>query len=264
MPFLAFEDENFVLGAGQLLHWQRGVSHWTVTPIASPAATTTTFSIVDATDLPATAPKLRVGDVLQRVADAATPAYTAAEAAAAPRIISMVSDGTNTLVTVSPAFPGAPAATSGSVRVLYKNLGATMGDIAIRSNVTRKKQMVDQAVDAVKSRIVSRELTIVAPLAEATARHFAIGLGISPDADDAILKVGSTLPTDREDRFLVIAPAEEGYDRFTVCHRGVHEGEASLVASKENESIINLNITLMPDTDFGAAAVLDSKTVAAA
>lgn len=259
--FLAFDDENFVLGAGQILHWQRGVSHTTVTALASPAPTTTTFSVTDLTDLPATNPKLRVGDVLQLAS--ATPAYTAAEATTMPRIISMVSDGTKTLVTVSPAFSGAPPTTAGGVRVLYKNLGATMGDIALKSNVTRKKQMIDQAVDAVKSRIVSRELTITAPLAEATSFHFAIGLGISAGSDNTVLQVGSTLPTDREDRFLLITPAEEGYDRYTVCHRGVHEGEASLVASKENESIINLNITLMPDTDFGAAAVLDSKTIAA-
>jgi hypothetical protein len=257
---LAFDDKNIVLGAGQILHHQRDVAHITVTPAAAPAPTTTTFAVVTATDMPANNPKLKVGDVLQPTS-VVTPAYTAVEAAALPRIVSLVVNGANTIVTVSPAFAQAPATTAGAVRVLYKNLGATDGDISIRANLTRSKQKVDQSPDVVKSRITSRELTIVAPLAEAIAPHFAIGLGISAGTDNTVLQVGATLPDDREDRFLVITPAEEGFDRYTVAHRGVHEGESALVASTENKSLINLNITLMPDTSFGAHALFDSKTV---
>lgn len=253
---LAFEDKNIVLGAGQILHHQRGVAHKTVTALAIPAPTTTAFA-VSAED----AELLRAGDMLQLASD--TPAYTAAEASTMPRIESIMASGSDFLVTVTPAFSGAPPSTAAGVRVLYKNLGATMGDIAIRGNLTKKKQFVDQAVDAVKSRTVSREVTITAPLAEAIIPHFAMALGITPGADPDVLQVGSTLPDEREDRIVTITPADDGKTRYTVAHRCSHEGEAALVASKENESVISLNLTLMPDTDFGAAALFDMKSVAA-
>lgn len=261
MPNLGIDSGNLVFGPGDVLYQRRGVTLPTVTAIAAPAPTTTTFSIVDANDMIPDQEKLRVGDVLQLAS--ATPTHTALEASTLPRIISMVSDGTNTLVTVSPAFSVAPPTTAGGVRVLYKMLGATEGDIQINFDIARSKRRVDQSPFVVSSRVQSIDAMIIVPVAELLSSHLALALGIAPGSDETEMSVGDGIDTDREDRILAVVPADDTRDRFVVAQRCVSEGQASLKASSSNGSIIELNLGMMLDTSLGAKGLFDMKTAAA-
>lgn len=252
-PNLGFDPKNINLGAGDILYTTRGASAVTLTPTGTP--TTTTFSIVTADD----GEKVRVGDVLMLTSDTAT--YTADEASSQPRVTSAVANGTNTDITVSPAFGSAPDATSGTVKILYKMLGATDGGITIKATVKRSPQTIDQSPFPVANPVTDITAVIMAPLAESTAQHFALALGIAANSDSAVLQMGSAPDLSREDRILTVTPGENGGTRYTVAHKCVSDGDATFTASKTQKGIINLNLTMMPDTDFDPAGVFDMKTV---
>lgn len=254
-PSLGFTSGNIVLGAGDILHQRRGVTLPTVTAIVTPAPTTTTFSVVNATDMVAGAEKLRVGDVLQLAS--ATPAHTASEASTAPRIVSLVSDGTNTAVTVSPAFSAAPPTTAGGVRVLYKMLGATDGGIQVGLSVSRNPQYIDQSPFPVANPIDTISGTVTAPLAETLASNIALALGVAPGATEGAGSMGGSTVFTREDRILTVTPAPGGKARFWVSQKCQSSGESTLTASKTEKGIINLTLAMMPDTTLGDKGVYD-------
>lgn len=258
---LGYEGKNISLGPGQVLYQRRGAAFVTVTPAASPSPTTTTFSVVLATDMVAGAEKLRVGDVLQ-LSSVTTPLYTAAEFAALPRVKSLAVNGANVDVVVDKPFSGAPPTSAGSVRVLYKNLGATDGGIDISFDVQRSKQKIDQSPFTVAAPITDIEATLVAPLAEIKASHWALALGMVPGSSESAFSIGAAPDTSREDRLAIIFPAENGLSRYVITHRAQAEGKASIKASKTDKSLLELNLGLMPDTDFGAAALMDSVVAA--
>ncbi|MNT76892.1 hypothetical protein D3C72_2159510 [compost metagenome] len=98
---------------------------------------------------------------------------------------------------------------------------------------------------------------VVAPLAENLASNIALALGVAPGAAEGSGSLGGTEAFDREDRILTVTPAPGGKSRFWVSQKCQSSGAATLTASKTEKGIINLNLTMMPDTTLGTKGVYD-------
>lgn len=253
---LGFDTRYITLGAGKILHHVRGAAFVTVTPAASPAPTTSSFAVVTATDMIAGAEKLRVGDIVQ-LSSVVIPTMTAAEVAALPAVLSLVITGANTIVTLDRPLSAAPAAAAGTVRRLYRNLGASDGDMGIDFDVTRSEQTIDQSPFVVAAPVTGISAMLMVPLVEQRATNLAIALGLAAPSTDTALGIGSAPTMDREDRFVLVCPGPNGLTQYWVCHRGVSAGKTSIKASKSSKSLYDLNITLMPDTLYDPNGVVD-------
>lgn len=244
---MSYQTTKISVGPGECLMARRDAARGTVTVKAATVPTTTSFIVTTAE-----AAKIRKGDILAPAGT--TPANTVAEASAYPRITDIAASGSDWAVTVSPAFGVAPAA-GAAIVIAYEDLGATDGDIVLRAQVELEKLYIDQTPDPVAAILRSREVGATLPLAENTIDNFAMALGVAPSADGLTLNIGDSVPTVREDRLLLILPAPDGKKRWVMLNRVVNEGESSLVASKTNKGIINLNLTALQDTTMGTASL---------
>lgn len=239
---MSYNVLNIKVGAGKVLHQNRADARTPITPKAATTPTDTSFICV-------TAQKelLSVGDILELAS--ATPTNLASEAATKPVITSIAANGADWTITVSPAFSAAPAAGSATVVILYKNLGATKGDIVFSIKTTLSKQEIDQSLDIVAAIKQSREVSAKVPFAEATLRILALCTGEATPASATAMDITSTTPgAAREDRLLLIGAAPNGLRRFYALHRVVCETDAKDTMSKSNMAVFEGMFIAMPDT----------------
>jgi hypothetical protein len=241
---MAVRAINVNLGAGDILlnrRTQSGVAVVadTMTAVASPAPTTTSFGVLIAGST------AEVGDILGLAA--ATPTYLAPETTTMPRVTDKQISGANNIYTVSPAFSGAPPTTAGGVRILWRDCGATDGGIQLESTLEIEPVFVDQALDPIAPLLKSRETMIKAPLAENSLVNVAAGFGVATSSVAGVLQIGGTVGI-REDRCLLITPAPSGLKRYTVAHRAVNEGTTTIRAAKDGKSMVELNLRVYLDT----------------
>lgn len=230
---------NITVGPGQVLYSPRDTTPITVTATASPAPTTTVFA-VSAAD----AAKLKVGDILSLASAANT--YLAPEASTMPMIVSIGTEA-NPVITVSPAFSGAPPTTAGGVRVIWHDLGSTDGGIELSAKKDVTDHFVDQSVAPVASSDDKLEVIIRAPLAEATLKNFAIVTGIADPSSATVLQVSSTASS-RTDRFLFIGTAPNSKRRFAVINKGKSKGTAQHKSAKGEKTIYVAEIQAYADS----------------
>jgi hypothetical protein len=202
------------------------------------------------------AEKLRVGDVVQ-LASVTVPLLTAAEVSTQAAVLSLTTSGANTIVTLDRALSGAPPVSAGSVRRLYRNLGASDGGMSIDFDITRSEQEIDQSPFTVSAPITKIAAMLKIPLVEQRARNLALSLGMAEPSSDTAFGIGSAPALDREDRFVLVCPGPNGLTQYWVAHRGVAGGQVSVKASKTDKSLYDLSIILMPDTTMDPAGVID-------
>lgn len=247
---------NVNLGAGDIFFMRRtqngaAITNETMSAAASPAPTTTTFSVLVAGAI------AEVGDILGLAS--ATPTNLATEATTMPRIITKTLNGANYDYVVTPAFSGAPPTTAGGVRILWRDLGATDGGISLETKVETEPVYVDQAADPIQALLKSRETLIKAPLAENSLMNVAAGFGVAQSAVAGVLQIGSTAGL-RVDRIMLKTPAPGGLYRWTVAHSCVNEGTTTIRAAKDGKSLVELQLRVYLDTTLPAAyQLLDIK-----
>lgn len=238
---MGFDTTKFAVGAGECLYAPR-TARATVQVKAATTPTTTAFTVVTAEKA-----KIRVGDIL--MAAGSTPVNTPAEASASPRIISIEASGSDWLVTVSPAFGVAPAA-SAQLVIAWHDLGATKGDIEAEIETETEDIEIDQSLDIVACILKGRKVSFMFPFAEASYTQVAMAAGVTlPAVGATSLDIGQAAAgAANENRFLALLPAPGGLKRWTVMHRGVTKGKASLKASKTDIGVIECRVLAMPDS----------------
>lgn len=239
---------NVTQGAGSILYSPRDTTPATVTALASPAPTTTSFA-VSAAD----AALLHVGDRIGLAA--ATPTYLAPELATSA-VITAISTAANPVITCT-ALSGAPPTTAGGVRVLWHNLGATDGGISLEAMKEQEAIYVDQVLSPVN--FVDQLLTVkmMAPLAEATLKNFALVMGHLDPASSSVLQISGS-DASRTDRWAFIGPAPNNTQVYGVIPKGKSVGTATWNGSKSNKPIFNLEVTAFEDTS-STPGLLDLK-----
>lgn len=247
-----YNAANVVVGAGMALYSPRDVALSTYTAVASPAATTTTFSV-----LVAGIGDLAAGDMLI-LTSAGTPTFLAPEASTMARVVSVTLNGANYDVVVSPAFSGAPPTTAGGVKRVWKNLGASDGGIELTLDKSVIDQMIDQSQTPVTSSDDKLDVSIKIPCAEQTLQNFAIAAGL-PDPSSATAWSINSTDASRTDRYLIITKMPNSTNLFFVGHKGKSSGKGTLKAAKNDKSIFSVEVKLYADTamtpDLCSAAV---------
>lgn len=231
---------NVIAGAAMLLLQSRDVALTTISAITTPAPTPTTFTC-STTD----AAKISTGDLLQLAATSAT--NLAAEAAALPMVLSLVSGTAGYNVTLSNGSQGSFPTTAAGVRQQWSNRGATDGGITLTANRDVSDLFVDQTPIAVGT--VDKQLTVTleAPLAEAYLANFALAAGQKDPTTGTILQINST-DASRTDRYLFIGKAPNGLNRWAVLHKGKSHGQADQKSDKANKPIFKLQVTAYVDS----------------
>ena len=240
---MGFDTTKIAVGAGECLYAPR-TSRNTVTVKTGTTPTTTTFTVTSTER-----DKIRVGDIL--AAAATVPTNTPTEAKDGRRITSIVANGSDFDVTVSPAFTSAPAAAAALV-ILYHDLGATKGNITFSIETQTAEIEIDQSLDPVASILQSRKAKAMFPLAEAGLQQFAIAAGLSiPAGGSSSLDIGqASAGAAPENRFLAIVNGPNGKKRYILLHRGVVSGTAAMVASKTDPAVTECNVSCLPDSSL--------------
>lgn len=234
-----FDSTKIITGPASVLSSPRSTTPVTVTALAAPSPTATSFA-VSAAD----AAKLRPGDRIGLAS--ATPTYLADELSTMPYIVS-ISNAASPVITLNTALSGAPPTTAGGVRQVWINRGGTDGgvELAVKKDVT--DQFIDQSLVAVGSTDQKLDVTLKAPMAEASLSNFALAGGLPDPTTPDELKVNSTDPS-RTDRYAFVGPAPSGKTRYAVINSGKSKGTATHKADKDNKPIYALEVTAYADT----------------
>ena len=239
---------NVTQGAGSVLYSPRDTTPITVTPEASPTPSTTSFA-VSAAD----AAKLHKGDRIGLTS--ATPTYLAPELATSA-VITNISSDANPVITCT-ALSGAPPATSGAVRVLWHNVGATDGGIRMEAGIEQQDVFVDQETAPVASVDQVTDVMLMAPLAETTLKNFALVMGHADPTSTTVFQITSS-DTSRTDRWAFIGPAGGGLQVYAVVPKGKSRGRANWAASKTDKPIFELQVKAFVDST-STPSILDVK-----
>lgn len=239
---------NVSQSAGSVLYSPRDTTPITVTPQASPAPTTTSFA-VSSSD----AAKMHVGDRIGLTS--ATPTYLAPELATSA-VITAISSDANPVITCT-ALSGAPASGSATVRILWHNLGATDGGIKLEATKEQQALYVDQVLSAVAYADQLLDVKIMAPLAEATLKNFALTMGHADPSSTSVLQISGT-DASRTDRWAFIGPAPNSTQVYAVIPKGKSIGKADWTAAKGDKSIFQLEVTAFEDST-STPTLLDMK-----
>lgn len=239
---------NVTQGAGSVLYSPRDTTPATVTALASPAPTTTSFAVSSAH-----AATLHVGDRIGLAS--ATPTYLAPELATSA-VITNISSDASPVITCT-ALSGAPPTTAGGVRILWHNLGATDGGIALECTKEQEAIYVDQVQSPVNFVDQLLGVKMMAPLAEATLRNFAIVMGHADPSSSTVLQISGS-DASRTDRWAFIGPAPNSTQVYGVIPKAKSVGTASWKGSKSDKPIFNLEVTAFEDTT-STPSLLDLK-----
>ncbi len=236
-----FTADKIIVGAGNIRVKNPGFQTTKLSDVnAAPAPTTTVFAVTPTTD----AEKLRLGDIIQVNAQQ----------------VQVVGLNTSTgVVTVSPALSAPPVA-GDDVFLLWKNLGATDGDIEFTGQITVTEQYVDQSPYPISSVITKGELGLNAPLADMDLRNLALALGLPETAISSSGGVDTLLiatpDTVREDEFLVTGLGPSGKLRTLRLFRGVTSSQVSAKLSKTNKQIVPLKVMSLLDSNQGGLGTI--------
>lgn len=231
---------NMIMGPGAFLISSRDVPLPSVSPLASPAATTTTFTVS-----PTDAAKLYKGDILNLAS--ATPTFAPDEASTLPVVQSIKLVGGNYLVTVSPAFGSIPASGSASVVQQWDNRGGTLGGLKSMLTKTTKDLKADQSQYAIDAVDQGAQATFEAKLAEATLQNLALTAGFK-DPASATRFQGRSTDKGRRDRVLIIGPAPSGLTRWLVYNKTVMNGTATDEFTLDGQRVYDLKGTAYVDS----------------
>ena len=233
-----FTAENVVVGAGNVY-----ISGQATSLAAVPGSTVSQLLLNPITD----ATKFTIGDVVTVGAQVETPRVSKIDYTLG--ILYLESD------------LGAVPTDQDVVTVLWRNLGATDGDINVTGQITLTEQYVDQTIFPVKAVRTKGEFGVDAPMADQSLENLAAAMG----ADESLITTSGgirTLPLGttqnlREDRYLVtgFAPGT-GLFRTFLLHRGVSGSALALKHSKTNKQITTLKIMGLfstPDAELGVA-----------
>lgn len=229
---------NVTQGAGAVLYSPRDTTPITVTALASPAPSTTSFAVSSAD-----AAKLHKGDRIGLAS--ATPTYLAPELATSA-VITNISTDANPVITCT-ALSGAPPTTAGGVRVLWHNLGATDGGVRLEAAKEQQDVFVDQETAPVATVDQVTDVMIMAPLAEATLKNFALAMGHADPSSTSVLQISSA-DASRTDRWAFIGPAGGGLQAYCVVPKGKSRGRGVWNASKTDKPIFELEVKALVDS----------------
>lgn len=235
MANLLFTAKNVVVGAATV--FVKGV----VTATSSAAGNTTTATtlnpITDAT-------KFTKGDIITIGANTEKVAITAID----------TTTGTLTHEAVT------TAAVTALVTQLWRNLGATDGDIEVAGETQMTDQFVDQTIYSVASVATRGSFQMNLPLADISMRNLATAMG-QPEGDITTASGVDTLKfnnpsTVQEREYLVTGYGPSGAARTWRIFRGVAQAAVSAKHSKTNKQITNLKVMALFDDASSAISQL--------
>lgn len=229
---------NVTEGPGSILYSPRDTAVVTVTALASPAPSATSFA-VSAAD----AALIHEGDRIQLAS--ATPTYLAPELSVAARVISKSSDA-EPVITCT-ALSGAPPTSAGGVRIIWHNVGATRGGVRMEGSAEQSPIRVDQSRAAVAYSDGDIDVKLFAPMAESTLANYALAMGHAKPTSATVLQINAA-DASRTDRWAFIGPGPGSTQVYGVIPKGKSMGRAVWNAVRGETPLFDLEITAVQDT----------------